>query len=251
MAVKRAPYGQVWCRILPCIVPLAISLLWTQAAQAGSVGMLDGFLRHTQEAFLGRLWMHALAGVLTLGIAFSGVDYFVRVVSQKKVCLPAWGTWALYTGYALPLIAGPLAFVITKVMEWDSHGASAASQAVILALTFTTILKWITGRPSPLHGRARNAPERLDYPEDAREFTWNPKFNITYISWPSGHTCCAVALAAAWTTSYPGHPWLAVGAYLFATGIGIGMVVGDHHWTSDMIAGAIMGQAIGMSTVLS
>jgi membrane-associated phospholipid phosphatase len=36
-------------------------------------------------------------------------------------------------------------------------------------------------------------------------------------------------------------------AYPVAAGIGAGMIVGDHHWASDVVAGALIGQAIGWS----
>jgi hypothetical protein len=35
--------------------------------------------------------------------------------------------------------------------------------------------------------------------------------------------------------------------YVLATAVSAGMLYGDHHWTSDVISGALLGEAIGRS----
>ena len=41
--------------------------------------------------------------------------------------------------------------------------------------------------------------------------------------------------------------WIPFVGYPVALAIGFGMLVGDEHWTSDLIAGAILGQCVGWS----
>jgi membrane-associated phospholipid phosphatase len=36
-------------------------------------------------------------------------------------------------------------------------------------------------------------------------------------------------------------------SYPAAFAVGFGMIAGDHHWTSDVLAGGLIGQAIGYS----
>jgi hypothetical protein len=45
-----------------------------------------------------------------------------------------------------------------------------------------------------------------------------------------------------------GHPWVPLIAYPMALMIGIGMIEGDHHWASDVVAGAMIGHVIGYTT---
>ena len=61
-------------------------------------------------------------------------------------------------------------------------------------------------------------------------------------SFPSGHSAKAFMGAELVRIEYgEEHPWLAVGAYTLATATGALRVYNDHHWLSDVIAGAGVG----------
>ncbi len=61
-------------------------------------------------------------------------------------------------------------------------------------------------------------------------------------SFPSGHTATAFMTATIFAKEY-GHlsPWYTVGAYGVATSTGMLRRINDHHWVSDVIAGAGIG----------
>jgi hypothetical protein len=55
-----------------------------------------------------------------------------------------------------------------------------------------------------------------------------------------------MSIAAALYGFAPDNNWWALYfGYPLAMGIGFGMVVGDHHWASDVVAGAMLGHAVG------
>jgi membrane-associated phospholipid phosphatase len=123
---------------------------------------------------------------------------------------------------------------------------SAAVQALGITLVATSVLKLGVGRPYPLNGGDPNAPDRLDHPEYARQF--RPFGSLWPLpAWPSGHTSATTAVAAALTAYYPERLWIPLVGYSIALAIGFGLIDGDRHWTSDVIAGALVGHAIGYS----
>jgi membrane-associated phospholipid phosphatase len=119
-------------------------------------------------------------------------------------------------------------------------------QALALTALDTAWLKWATGRPFPTHGGDPNSPERLQ-PGYAKEFGQESFSTRGYLAWPSGHTSTSVAVAAALTAYYPERIWIPLLGYPVGLLIGLGMMQGDHHWASDVVAGAMLGHAIGYS----
>jgi membrane-associated phospholipid phosphatase len=62
-------------------------------------------------------------------------------------------------------------------------------------------------------------------------------------SFPSGHTANTMAVATVLDREYDGIvPWVAYGATAF---VGAGRIVGNHHWFSDVMAGAVVGRFFG------
>ena len=62
-------------------------------------------------------------------------------------------------------------------------------------------------------------------------------------SFPSGHTANTMAVATVLDREYDGVvPWIAYGATAF---VGASRVVGNHHWFSDVMAGAVIGRFFG------
>ncbi len=67
-------------------------------------------------------------------------------------------------------------------------------------------------------------------------------------SFPSGHTTQAFAVAAVLAEHHPEGwvPWVAYGA---ASLVGLGRMVQDSHWASDVLAGALLGSWVGRTVV--
>lgn len=199
-------------------------------------------------AFTGtRLIYYAAAVVSTAVLSPTGGDHAIRVAVQENLHAPLWGDVAYYAGYTLP-IAVPLGLYLSGIGAHQrsiAGAGSAALQALGITVVTTTVLKIATGRPFPLHGGDPNAQDRLDHPEYAREFV--PFGFAGRYAWPSGHTSASISVAAALTAYASDSLVVPLVSYTVASGIGIGMVVGDRHFASDVIAGALIGQAIGWS----
>lgn len=209
---------------------------------------LDAVGADALRAVGGWQWLY-LAGAVgaTAAMSPSGADHAIRVGIQEHARVPAWGDAAYYGGYVLPVVV-PVSIYVAGLVA-DDHDVAGAGSAAIQALAFTELLTVVfkvgTGRPFPTHGGDPDAPDRLEHPEYAHE--WKPfSFGGRY-AWPSGHTAAAVSVAAA-LTAYSDNPWL-VGsiAYPVAGAVAFGMLTGDHHWASDVVAGALIAQGIGWS----
>jgi membrane-associated phospholipid phosphatase len=210
---------------------------------------LDGLGVDIVEAFTGvNLFFYGGAAAATGVMAFGGVDHAIRTGVQRDLASAAYADTAFYAGYILPATLAPALYLVgLAVRDPATAGAgSAVLQALGLTLVATGVLKVGTGRPYPLHGGDPNAPDRLDHPEYAREFR---PFQVIWPvpAWPSGHTSATVSVAAALTAYYPGRLWIPLLAYPIAALIGFGMIDGDRHWASDVVAGGLLGHAIGYS----
>jgi membrane-associated phospholipid phosphatase len=117
-------------------------------------------------------------------------------------------------------------------------------QAGIVTFTSVSLLKLGVGRRFPNGGTDPNAPGRLDHPEGAHDFA---PFQRGFGGWPSGHTALMFSAAAAFRASNPELGALRFSGYPLALAVGAGMWFGDHHYASDIVSGALFGEAIGDS----
>lgn len=202
------------------------------------------------EAFAGPtgLTLISLGVAETIVLSPSGADHDLRRAIRKNVGSDAFGDVMLVAGYVTPVVVPAGLFVTGLASERHRalgvHGAAAAQAVAVTAFT-TTLLKVVTGRPFPLNGGDPHAPDRLDHPEYARE--WRPLSLEGRYAWPSGHTSAAFALASSLSASTEDVP-LSIFAYSAASAVGVGMLVGDRHWSSDVLAGALLGEAVGRAT---
>lgn len=117
--------------------------------------------------------------------------------------------------------------------------ALAMGQAAILAVSISSGIKAFTGRKHP---------EILNNKDHSPDFSTDFKFGFlnrgAFNGWPSGHTMTAFAMATTLVEFYPDNSMVRIGAYSYATVIGLGISV-NIHWLSDAFAGALMGYAIG------
>ncbi len=224
----------------------------TSVATPASVSLpspFDGIGPDLADAFGGSnlLWYggaFAATGVMALG----GADQAIRVGVQRHLVVQAYADSAFYLGYALPATVAPVLYIAGLVTRdpTTAGAGSAALQALGMTVLATSVLKIATGRPYPLHGGDPHATDRLDHPEYAREFRPLQSF-WPLLSWPSGHTSATVSVAAALTAYFPEQVWIPLIGYPLGVLIGAGMVDGDRHWASDVVAGLVVGHAIGSS----
>jgi len=106
-------------------------------------------------------------------------------------------------------------------------GLRAVTSAA-LAGGVTAILKWTFGRERPI--------EPGSEPLDFEPFS----MSSDDASMPSGHTTAAFGFAASLAQDV--RPlWAKIGLYTLATGTAWSRVYNNEHWTSDVVAGAIIG----------
>jgi membrane-associated phospholipid phosphatase len=169
-------------------------------------------------------------------MAFSGADESLRQATQEHFASSTYGTGASLFGYILPLTVAPGTWLAGVVLgDRDAAGAgSAAVQALAVASATTFVLKVSVGRVYP--------------PGDAHAFAPFQIWSWPFAAWPSGHATSAFSVVAALTGYYGSDElWIPFVGYPAAVAIGLGLLAGDEHWTSDLLAGAVIGQCIGWS----
>lgn len=191
------------------------------------------------------LALAALSPVPLVALAPSGGDHDLRLLSQREL----GGRYALepVTNLAPYVLAGA-AFAGFGVSALAGacdveRPFAAVVQGMAGGFVATGLLKWSIGRQWPNGGKNPRAPDRLSHPEYATEF--HP-FGLLG-AWPSGHTLTTFAAAAAFRAAeYELGAWRFAG-YPIAAGVGLGMWFSDRHWASDIVSGALLGEAIGSS----
>jgi membrane-associated phospholipid phosphatase len=192
------------------------------------------------------LTLSALAVVTPFGFAPTGLDQRLRVLGQRELGgrpnlepVSVWTPYVLgagfFVGYAVSAAVGAC----------DAKRTFApVIQAGVLTFVGVGALKFAVGRRWPNGGRDPRAPDRLEQPEGAHDFA---PFQRGFAAWPSGHTALMFAGASAFRASEPelgAAAWL---GYPLALAVASGMWLGDHHFASDIVSGALFGEAIGGS----
>lgn len=130
--------------------------------------------------------------------------------------------------YGLPVLLGFYGYgALADDNEAKAVALDGFSASVISALV-TSSIKGLVGRARPNTGLGPHhfAPLQGDY------------------SFPSGHATGAFAFASAIATHYD-SAWVDVTAYGIAGLVGVARIEQDAHWTSDVVAGALIGGLIG------
>ncbi len=94
------------------------------------------------------------------------------------------------------------------------------------------------------YGVGRERPSFTDDPERFRPLNAKDRWQ----SFPSGHAVVAFSLAAS-ISEEARRPWVTAATYGTAALVGWSRVYEDRHWTSDVVAGAIVGAATSRWTV--
>jgi hypothetical protein len=108
--------------------------------------------------------------------------------------------------------------------------------SIIASVMITPAIKFATGRARPREneGIATFHPFSLG--------------NAVNSSFPSGHTTQAFAVASVIANHYD-DAWVAYSSYTVASLVGFARVYHDAHFTSDVLAGAMIGTLVGKSVV--
>jgi membrane-associated phospholipid phosphatase len=192
------------------------------------------------------LALTALAIATPFGFAPTGVDQRLRIVAQRDLGgRPNLEPVSVWTPYVLAagLLVGYGVGAATQSCSVE-RAILPVIQAGVFTFTAVSVLKLGVGRQWPNGGTDPNLPDRLDHPERAHDFA---PFQRGFAAWPSGHTALMFSAAAAFRASNPELGVVGWVGYPLALGVASGMWFGDHHYASDIISGALLGEAIGDS----
>ena len=114
-----------------------------------------------------------------------------------------------------------------KATALDSVAATAIGPGIIVNAT-----KYLVGRGRPTDGKGAY---------DFQPFSGHDSFL-------SGHTTEAFTLASVITEHYPAL-WVKITAYGLAGTVGYARLNNNRHWTSDVLAGAVVGTYVGKTVV--
>lgn len=135
------------------------------------------------------------------------------------------------------VIIGSLA-LFGRMLSKHETAAFLASISVIFAVTIKDLLKFVFGRTWPETWVQNN-------PSFIRDGVYGFNFmhgGVAYQSFPSGHMTAACAIIAVLWIWYPRLRWAYAVAALI---VGAGLVGGNFHFLSDVIAGAFVGISSG------
>jgi membrane-associated phospholipid phosphatase len=140
-------------------------------------------------------------------------------------CFGSGCSFAVLGGFAVVGFAGRNREAMNVAV--DGLLASAIAAGVIAPVS-----KFVVGRARPT---AEEGPDHFaPFSGDA--------------SFPSGHATQAFAVASV-IAAHDGRLWVSVVSYGLAGSVGLARVYQDAHWSSDVLAGAILGTVVGNAVV--
>ncbi len=200
-------------------------------------------LRNILRSFWGRnVLRHILAAGITLLIVLSDFDWVYFKATRP---FPTFFVSAVILGWLVPMALPAVLYAIGSIKKNLASicGAFLTAQAAIIGLFVSYFYKTFTGRPSP--------NSELISVDDSRKFRFGfMKAKGIFPGWPSSHTTVAFSIATAIWILYPDSKAARYFAFSYALFVGIGVSI-TAHWLSDVIAGAIIGAAVGKTVANS
>jgi len=162
---------------------------------------------------------------------------------QQNGILHNTSDFLAFAGGPGPFLLGAGFFTVGEVTESPAISSTGehVTESVLLAASVTALGKGIAGRALP-------------GVKTKEEFEWDRGFhhgNGPFVSFPSGHTAAAFAMASALTgESAYWHPgwqrYVGPASYVFATGVGVARLYQNVHWASDLPLAAAIGTWAGL-----
>lgn len=240
--------------------PAPILLLWLAAGAASAVAQTpDSTAAGPSAAFFDRgdALVGAGFGVGAFALAFADqrlAHTFQSPSLQESVAVRRGADFFEFMGDPAAPIVG-LALYGAGRFVLHHRGVAAVGlhglEAVLLSAAVTGLIKGTAGRARP-YVRADTVPFDFAFGRGFR--------GRDYMSFPSGHTSTAFALAASTTAElsrvadrrgwWPGWKWVIGGVTYGGAGlVGVSRMYHDQHWASDVVAGAAIGTFSGIKTV--
>lgn len=127
-----------------------------------------------------------------------------------------------------------LGAILLALGGWRGYSAvAAAGSAAVLGIFVFKVLKKLSHRPRPC---------------ELHPHCWAKVLPPDKFSFPSGHTMTAFSIALVLSFFYPTLEWP---LYFLAGSIGVSRVVLGMHFLSDVLAGAALGCALGIASIVT
>jgi hypothetical protein len=203
------------------------------------------YFSDTRDYFIAPLKWESKQTALYSCFVVAGVGvYFVDDWIYKQTQLPNYNQqqgvkYGLsYFGngyYSMPLLAGMFYYGLSAKKDLPFQTALMGVKSLVIATILTRALKY------PLNRFRPNENQGSQF--------WAGPLNPFSLSFPSGHTTGAFAVASVLAKNYSHKKWIPIVSYSLATGVGLSRIWTKEHWASDVVFGALIGWSVG--TVVS
>lgn len=248
MRVARGKFAAV-VLLVACATQVLPTAVMAQAAPAGGADT-SGIIPDDRLFHRSDLWV--LAGFTGATIAMFPLDRQLATAVRdsgllQNRTLEETAKVIGFLGSPGPFLIGASMYAIGRYTNRPrvAHLAVHGTEAILVGMGATAVLKTVLGRARPLASPDTNP----------RDFEFLRGFKSDkYQSFPSGHSTTAFAVAAAVTVEmrewWPEYTWVfAPVLYGGATLVGVSRMYEDKHWGSDVIVGAAIGVFAGLKTV--
>lgn len=133
--------------------------------------------------------------------------------------------------YTMPLMAGMFLYGLSAQKELPFQTAMMGVKSFVISTVLTRAIKYSFNRSRPNENQGSQF--------------WGGPFKSFSLSFPSGHSTGAFAIASVLATNYAHKKWIPIASYTLATGVGLSRVWTKNHWASDVIFGALIGWSVG------
>ncbi len=180
------------------------------------------------------------AGILGVGASLFLLDEKINAefsgVDPSDYRSIKYGLFYFGNGYyTMPLMAGMFVYGLSAKKTLPFQTSLMGVKSFVLATVVARVLKYPFNRYRPEEGVGANF--------------WGGPLNDFSLSFPSGHTTGAFAVATVLARQYSHVKWVPVLSYSIATAVGLSRIKTNEHWASDVFFGGLIGWSIG--TVVS
>lgn len=176
-------------------------------------------------------WQAVVGGASVIGLSYLLLDADIaRAIDEHST------PESVHTAEQLSRFGEPIVFVPVvgglALAGWIAHKpaltrtAVQTASAILVATIVVQPVKYVVGRARPYQDEDLSG-------DDFNSFSG-------WVSFPSGHTATAFALATSLGDA-SGNIFAQIGLYTLATGTAYGRIGSSNHWLSDVLAGAGIG----------